>query len=1347
MADAQTQLLTSLGVSVEMKRSMVLEGWDCYSLNHNSNSRDVPILLIESGPKNINDIKRAAKQHDTCVIISSELKKMLIKTLDKTYTVSLDSEIEYFRIADILKANNAGSARNEIELNAYLDNVIEAIPNMAGDFENRGLFSTHYMRHRVFDDVPSDFDIQTLRAAGNNVNLLLDILGWKMNEVSDVVRVVITEQENFSIRETEDNVAPSYTAVSELSSHRWVILTNGTKWRLYTNRISASSTNYFEINLHNPSDLVLRYLSLIFGHASFDGDSPRIDFFFDQGKEFATQLEEDLTSRIISQDGVLLNLAKGILGHDMKTVFDGAELAAAKETALRVMYRVWFVAYAESRNLLPVSNEKYGKMSLRYLRSQLDKHESDSEEDSCWKYLLNLFDGIRNGSPEHNLPQYNGELFSHNARIDGVTVHNRWIVPAIRDMLERDGDAIDYASLSVRHLGNILEGIMEFSIQQAIEDIMLLEKNGKLIQIKTKKESTYSYKKNDLYLASKGGIVIRKNTASFYTPDKIVSFLVMRGLEPILNERSKQIRKDLKEYEKNPKDNYRTCMDRLLDIQVLDPTMGSGHFLVESLNHLTSWATDILRKHPQHPLLGELKNDRNAILAEQESKGITIDDNLLTDEVLLKRRIMKRCIFGVDLNPMAVEITKLALWLDSFAIGVPLTYLDHHIKHGNSIIGSQLKELKSPKNGILDDYLGDPNDSSDLFEDIGSVSDITVKQVKDSKAKHTKYKKQTMPYKIMLDILTAIKMDDTIISKSEQKNIFGYLRIVSDVVSGKNNSEQTIRTINKIEELSDKYSFFNWEVEMVDAFTDTRHGFDLIVGNPPWDKIRPNKNEFFTGMDYRYKHASDTLRNKIMKQYGSEYDEYVQRFDEQRRFYKNRKGISENTDYDAYRLVVEQAIRLLADGGIFSMLIPSAITSSRGATGLRKYFLNKDILSLYVFENSKKIFPIHASQRFALLTVRNSDVNDVNYSSKEFPVGFYLHEMKSLLENATEMDKFSTLKKKAIQSISPDLFMIYETQNAKSHKIVHDMFTIHPRLEVMEGWSVDLGRELNMGEEKDRKLLVKNGGWPVLDSKTFHQHLSKFASPRYHADIKKTLKRTASIGKFNGKSNEIHENPRLVYRNVSGSGNTRTMVACMIPHSTFTTIGTYMAIPRKGLFAIDDDYHALNAYLCGIFNSTAFDHLIRPIIDKNVETYHIYNTPVPKDFTSRTGTMISKFSALLALSESWHDDMALVFNVSKKDVKDFTLNDRIDITAKIDALVALHYQLTYPGYEHLLKTFKTSDEQFTDEELSSQVNHVKMPDGERNKHMRKFYHQVYKRALEYYSKFTKNTVILEGSKD
>ena len=1335
MVNDHNQLLEAMGVTMTDVPNIKLdENWTCYNLS-GPKLKDAPIILIKDGPKNIADVKKRTRGYHACVIFSVNLRKLFLKSLEKSYTVSFDGDAEYERISGIIKKHDLSDAQDSFEMTFVISQIIDAIPNTIGEFENRGLFSTHYLRNRLFDDFIPTIHADDLKNTVKDPNKMLSILGWKYDNgihKTDHAVVIVTEQSDFSTRDKDKDITPSYLAVTKLISNRWVILTNGRKWRLYTNKISASSTNYFEIDIEDLSDRKFLYLTALFGAASFEGNNPKIDMFFEEGKKFAKSLEENLAEKIMSPDGLLIALTKGILKHDMETIFTTSELDIAKQNALKIIYRLWFIAYAESRNLLPARDNQYKPISLQSIGEKLDAYDSEPNKSTCWDDVKRLFKGVRNGSPKHNLPQYDGGLFSEVRAIDDMIIKNKFMTDTMRGLLERDGQSVDYSSLSIRHMGNILETIMEYVVKQADRDIMLLEEGGKIKEVDTKQQSTYSYKKNDLYLASKAGMA-RKSTASFYTPDTIVSFLVKRGLESVFVGRSEKITSAVKKYEKtHSREDMKECIDLLLDIQVLDPAMGSGHFLVEALNQITLWATKILQDHPKHPLISEIERDRRSILDEQLQKGITLDQNLLTYDVLLKRRIMKRCIFGVDLNPMATELAKMSLWLDSFAIGVPLTYLDHHIKHGDSTIGSRLEELKDSKDQCLDDWFEDQKKSSPILEKIYESADITMNHVRNSKIQHAEYEKQIKPYKYMLDAITALKIDKTIISKIAHKNILGYLKRIADAVSGENNNpdDELKQTISKIEKQSKTYGFFHWELEMLDAFTDKRNGFDLIVGNPPWNKIRPNKKEFFTSIDQAYKEKPNDKQKEIRKKYSKEYEDYKQKINEMRTFYKNHGGIGENTDYEIYRLITERSIKILALDGVLSMVIPSAITNSRGATALRKYFLKKDILSLYVFENKKKIFPIHAGYRFALFTMRNST------ETNNFPAGFYLHNLESLVNNTLERDKFSIVSKQDVDDLSPELSLIYQVLNSRSYKIIKELFAHHPRLSDMKDWSVELGRELNIGENKDHKLLVKHGGWPVLESKTFHQHISKFSSPCHYANIGKTLERTNTIKKFFGKTKEIHENPRLVYRSISSSANTRTMIACIIPHSVFTTINTYMAIPRIGIFDIDLDYYRLSVYLCAIFNSTTYDHIIRPIIDKSVETYHIYNTPIPSDFKNEIAVKICRLSTLLALSESWHQELADVFSITKKETKSITLHERIIITAKIDALVSMQYRITRDDYKHILNSFKSNDGEFTNEEMNTITNYDKMQNADKNKHMRKFYNKVYTLALQYYDEFT-----------
>jgi type II restriction/modification system DNA methylase subunit YeeA len=136
-------------------------------------------------------------------------------------------------------------------------------------------------------------------------------------------------------------------------------------------------------------------------------------------------------------------------------------------------------------------------------------------------------------------------------------------------------------------------------------------------------------------------------------------------------------------------------VDDLFNVKVLDPAIGSGHFLVETVDFITDKTLEFLSAFPWNPVLVHLERMRATIQEQMDEENVDIDSNRLTDVNLLKRHVLKRCVYGVDLNAMAVELAKLSLWLDCFTLGAPLSFLDHHLRWGHSLIGVAL--LKSTR--------------------------------------------------------------------------------------------------------------------------------------------------------------------------------------------------------------------------------------------------------------------------------------------------------------------------------------------------------------------------------------------------------------------------------------------------------------------------------------------------------------------------------------------------------------------------------------------------------------------------------------------------------------------------
>ncbi len=1329
MTHSEAGLLAAVGVNPDDRHETDLhETWVSYGFRRaGSKKPPIPVILIEKGPKNISEVKKAVRGIPECIILVSPHNTIVLKAAKLSDTARVGSSIERERVAAVLSSCGFATATTKIRALVAMKEAIHALQTATKDFDNRGLFENHYLKERIWNDTRMDANkvAESVLAAGNVWDALKK-LGWNIKpehgtqKIDDTVSITVTPRDDLNVRKSDTEVAPSYLAVDALKHSTWSILTNGTDWRLYSTKMSASTTNYFAAFLDPNRKSAAKYLAAIFGSSAYAVVEGRrdIEAFFANSREYARDLEDNMASRIMSANGTFLDIVKGILDHDMKKTFSAAELEAGRRAALAIMYRIWFILYAESRNLLPAKDEKYRPISLQAIRNSLDDSESRPDDMDCWNKLLNLFRGIRCGSKEHNLPQYGGDLFRNMPQIDNRCVRNEHIVRALRGLLERDGSAIDYASLNVRHLGSVYETLMEYGVRQAKKDIMLLEDNGKVREIKTKQSGAYSYKKNDLYLASKGGIALRKSTASYYTPDEMVRFLVRQGLEPILAEREVLIAEDLEAYHKNPSETNRcVCTDRLLDVQVLDPAMGSGHFLVEALSRITEWATRMLKKHAGHPLLAEIDDDRRLVVQEQQNRGVTINPSLLSDDVLLKRRVMKRCIFGVDLNPLAVDLCKLSLWLDSFAIGVPLTYLNHHIKHGDSTIGMWRSDMGSKHDTDLDVYMKTEKAGS-ILGDISRNADVTVDAVRSSEDAYAEYEKRMTPHRTELDALTAFVIDKSLLPKRTPKL---FARALGKISEGSTKPDvPTNRIRNTINELRNKYSFFHWDLEMMDAFTDKKKGFDLVIGNPPWDKVKPYMDEFFIQHDPVFASLSThkEKEKRVVEIYAErkeikeEYQTYIKSFNDRNTFYKTYK-LQSVGDRDIWKIMLERMLNLVSENGLISILIPSQILTSVGTVNLRKKCLELDIRQIYVYENKHKIFPIHREFRFVLLTIRNTKGSD------QIPSGFYLHQLATLENKATEKEKFTMRSKQRIRNTSPTDLIITEVNHETA--LLLEKLSKHNALGLgVDGWDVGLASGLH--RVKDADLLKTDGnGRPVLEGKHTSQFDSNFATHKFTVSESDGLARLSSKRVYKKHYRDFFNAYQLTFHRVSTSTVTRTTIAAIIPPRTFHTDTLQsIIITHNGKVELTDKYNQNIAYLSGVLNSMTFDFIMRSKIRLDVPTI-IKNTPIPKTHN----TEIANLAARLSVGSPEFDAFAESLRIKNAVLAP---PDRIQVCAKLDALVAKEYGLSKQDYRRILDSFKFDEDRSL---LAADA-----ADWKNRKVLRGFYGEVRKMAPAYYDEIS-----------
>ncbi len=1324
-------LLSSMGLSAEFRPVPDNDpgGWGKYRfVRHDKSEPPYPVFLFEHKAKPVQEAKRQVSNLFHCVALFSLRSgyHLFLKSASSSLPFTLDSADACEQAGTALSAAGFASAGGKSRMMLAIRNAIRDIPTTARIFNNRGIFSTHYLKGRLLDSDAARADGLDGAWEGD-AEKTLGLLGWIGLEGSGGVYrslsfleasiVVVERGPDFGLQRSAEEAAPSYRAVAELARTPWVILTDGTTWRLYTSRVSASTTNYFELSLEARKESVLRYLAAIFGAASYvkrDGKAG-IDVIFDDGKNYAQDLEENLADRILRPDGVFVDLVKGVLGYDGTRRYGNEELASAKATALKIMYRIWFLLYAESRDLLPARDERYAPLSLTSLRTGLDGMESEPDAGDCWKRVLKLFRGIRAGSSKHNLPQYNGGLFQSDPEIDGISIRNRHTVQALRGFMEQDGEAVDYASLGVRHLGHIYETLMEFEVRQADRDIMLLEGRKGVREVASRAESTYSYRKNDLYIVSKAGAISRKSSGSYYTPEEMVSFLVRRGLEPIFREREELMATDIARYVKKPGEkSRRACMDGLLDIQVLDPAMGSGHFLVEALNQITRWVTGMLERHPDHPLLSEIEEDRDMVLSEQRGRGITINEGLLTHDVLLKRRIMKRCIFGVDINPLAVELARVSLWLDSFAIGVPLTYLNHHIRVGDSTIGGWRKDIAEAKNHSLDGWMEATDRVGEIMKRVSRNADLTVSQARASEDAHDEYERVMESHRGLLDVHCAAQIDDSIIPKGARKDSAGYIRRFAD---GEPEDSDMERTLARTRELQKSHRFFHWELEMPDAFTDSRYGFDLIVGNPPWDKVNLYDDEFFSPYYPAFRAMNPNTKKiakkeEIMQDHSIKkiYEERIESFKEKSAFYKTYENQGEG-GRDMWQIVLERMLSLASKGGIISVLVPSQILSNASSAGMREMILSFDIRQMYVFENRRKIFPIDSRYRFVLLTMRNTDGPD------SFRAGFYLHDLRSLETEETEGGKFHTLSKEMIRRLSPDTLQIPEIGGRQLAVLAKMSSGNTLGGESEDGWSVALSSGFGKTNDSD---LFKEGGkdWPVLEGRNIHQFNHAFSAAVFTTLMRAGLQREKRKRVYRTASREFYHSFRLAFRDISGPTNMRSIIASIVPPRRFHTCSIRsVVLTRRGIFEYGNDYNRMTAYLCGIFNSMPFDFAARSKLQMHTSTI-IRNISMPD---SLHRDEIVKLAAMLSVGSDEFEGFAESLRAENVPL---TPPERIRATARLDALVAHAYGLTREEYGIVLDSFKFTENPELLEAESADFND--------NVVLRQFYGKVRKLAPGYF---------------
>lgn len=677
-------------------------------------------------------------------------------------------------------------------------------------------------------------------------------------------------------RDIYKNTNPSFQISSYLTGTGvdWGILTNGREWRLYYRQASSTATEFYPVDLvellESGNLERFKYFWLFFRQEALVKD-PHGRNFLERVREgsttYATRVGNELKALVF--DRVFPGLAGGFVADATRR---GEQVTSAQvyEATLSFLYKLLFLLYAEARNLLPIDRD-YRDHSLIKMTQEVAQgieHQKKLSQTSTGLYdrLLSLFQIVDRGDPGLDVPRYNGGLFHFdfsqpsdrteyqaNHFLFRFKLSDAVLAPVLDQLARFEGQPIDYGFLGVRQLGSIYEGLLEYRVvinagesgTRGLSPLSLSPLSEVAVHLENDKGE-------------------RKATGSYYTPDYIVKYIVSHTLKPILEQRQARfgelmvriaqlhtqmqdkrlgvqslngLRKDLQRLE-------REAQSTLLDIKICDPAMGSGHFLVEAVDYLTDELIRILTVYPeQNPVLEMLEQTRQSILQNLQQQGITVNPDRLEPTQLLQRVVMKRCIYGVDLNPMAVELAKVSLWLHSFTIGAPLSFLDHHLRCGNSLIGTTAREAEAKmvqeESGqllIMTGPFAELLNAAKTMIEISETIDATFQQVEQSEQSFKQFIDVAEPFKHLLDVYISQYFG----VKGARNFLERYGSNAINIKSEKINSADA-SILEKTEQVQHEKNFFHWDVEFPEVFIDLENaswkenpGFDAIVGNPPY---------------------------------------------------------------------------------------------------------------------------------------------------------------------------------------------------------------------------------------------------------------------------------------------------------------------------------------------------------------------------------------------------------------------------------------------------------------------------------------------------------------------------------
>lgn len=893
--------------------------------------------------------------------------------------------------------------------------------------------------------------------------------------------------------------------------HLWGLVSNGHCLRLLRDNISLTRQAYVEFDLKSMMEGEIYhdfFLLWLLCHASrTEGERPEQCWL----EKWTRAVEKDGTRALdhlrIGVENAIRHLGQGFLRANNPELIsklrddtrpDHLTTMDFYRQLLRTVYRLIFLFAAEDRNLLhaPGALEESRRIYRDHYSTgrirELARMKRGSPHPDIWRQLNIVFRalGQPSGCEELGLPALGGFLWSSGSipDLENSDIQNIDLLEAVRDLSQTRHDGIlrkiDYLNMDSEELGSIYESLLELqptiNTHTAHFDLTVVPGHE------------------------------RKKTGSYYTPTCLITQLLDTALEPVI---SRTI-KEAKNRSTNQEDSEPPEAKALLKLKICDPASGSGHFLVAAARRVA--------KH-----LAAQRTGEEEPAPEQQRTAL--------------RDVIAKCIYGVDINPMAVELCKISLWMEALEPGKPLSFLDHHIKQGNSLIGatpklledgipdeafnpitgddsktasSLKKQNKSEKHGQLSLDFGTPQrlqeDYTTLTRAIAEVEAATSDSIQQVTEQARKYETVTGSTQYKHAKLAA---DAWCAAFAIEKNRTTEAPITQATLEKIMQGQEILRETRKeIEELSSHYCFFHWHVEFPEVFLNTKDsGFDVVLGNPPWEHTELKEQEYFASIRPDIAQAPGSKRKSLIDELQSEDSRLYKKFVRDKRGHDLSSHFARNSGLfplcgsgriNTYALFAELNRSLINKKGRLGCIVPSGIATD----DTTKFFFQdiiekKTLVSLYDFENRKKIFEgIDSRIKFCLLTLTGQ-----NAPKEQADFVFFALEMEDLEDE----DKRFTLSKEDIELLNPNTKTCPIFRSKRDAEITKGIYRRVPILinenypEKGNPWGITFRQGLfNMTSDSHlfrTRNAMETEGW-TLEGNTFVKGNSRFL-PLYEAKM------------------------------------------------------------------------------------------------------------------------------------------------------------------------------------------------------------------------------------------------------